>query len=411
MGAPFSPLRQRSSRGRGSDSRSHNLGMALRCVAAGSGAISRAGIAASTGLHRSTASSLVDELISGGLVRELGVGLRQGVGRPPTTLALTTQGPAGLGIEVDGSRVTLCAVDLTGAVRYRRTVEEDELRETGKDLLGAVVHLAEEAVGTLSDGGLVVCGTGVAVTGLGDRAARRAARSAALVRTGHRLGEELRHHSPHRDVLVDHEANFAARSEDSFLRGEESYLYVSGRAGMGVGLVLRGRPYRGRQGWRCEIGHQTVDRNGPVCSCGRRGCLEQYAGQEAILRSVGIPTRGSGDQVGSRGAVPLALERAREADARVQDALRRAGAALGQVLAGCVTFLEVDRVVLGGIHRELAPWIAPEVTKAVAGRFSGGHWDPPAVEAARHGAGAAALGAARSGVHGVLCDPAAWLAR
>ena len=69
-----------------------------------------------------------------------------------------------------------------------------------------------------------------------------------------------------------------------------SFLYVSGEIGVGAGIVLDGRIFRGGHGWGGEIGHLPVDPDGPPCRCGSRGCLEQYAGREAVLRAADLPS-------------------------------------------------------------------------------------------------------------------------
>ena len=99
--------------------RRHNLALVLHEVAAGE-PVSRAGVAARTGLTRGTVSSLVEELLADGLLTELAA-TRGGTGRPANPLQLNRSGPAGLGLEIGVDHVGACVVDLTGAVRARRT--------------------------------------------------------------------------------------------------------------------------------------------------------------------------------------------------------------------------------------------------------------------------------------------------
>ncbi|MFD1533498.1 MarR family transcriptional regulator, partial [Pseudonocardia aurantiaca] len=103
--------------------RRHNLALVLREVA-GPEPVSRAAVAARTGLTRGTVSSLVEELIAAGLVTELAAP-RGGTGRPASPLRLDPTGPAGLGVEIGVDAVAACVVDLTGSVRARRSVPSD----------------------------------------------------------------------------------------------------------------------------------------------------------------------------------------------------------------------------------------------------------------------------------------------
>jgi len=401
-----SSLTTRTNPARPGNLRGHNLGLALRCVASASGEISRAGISTSTGLNRSTASSLVDELVSGGLVRELGATARAGMGRPPTVLALASDGPAGLGLDINVDYVSACLVDLGGTVRYQHVVEQDQRGHTPQQVL---TRLAESTLAAVAASGLTLFGTAVAVPGLINRASGTVAMAPNLGWHDLDLAEVLRQ-TFGEHVTLDNEANYAALSEDELLRSDQSFLYVNGQVGVGGGLVLNGEPYRGRHGWSGEIGHQTVDRDGPVCGCGQRGCLEQYAGYEAILRAAGLGG-GPGPGFGLRSTAGLIRDRADGGDQRTIDALTTVGATLGVVLADCLNLLDLDRVVLGGIYRELSPWIVPEVEREVAARFIGADWARPAIGTAGHGAEAPALGAARSVVRDILNDPVPWLSR
>ncbi|MBO0871559.1 MAG: MarR family transcriptional regulator, partial [Micromonosporaceae bacterium] len=108
--------------------REHNLALVLRRVATSTGgdAASRADVAAATGLTRATVSSLVDELVRGGLVEELEPAAPGGVGRPATGLRLAGTGPAGLGLEVNVDYLAAVVVDLTGSVRHRAMHRADQ---------------------------------------------------------------------------------------------------------------------------------------------------------------------------------------------------------------------------------------------------------------------------------------------
>ncbi|MFE0427248.1 ROK family protein, partial [Streptomyces sp. NPDC058953] len=91
-------------------------------------------------------------------------------------------------------------------------------------------------------------------------------------------------------VRAENEANLAALAELWFggLGDARTFLYLSGEIGVGGALVLGGELLRGAHGFAGEIGHAVVAPDGPECRCGSRGCLEQYAGQSALLRAAGL---------------------------------------------------------------------------------------------------------------------------
>jgi predicted NBD/HSP70 family sugar kinase len=201
-------------------------------------------------------------------------------------------------------------------------------------------------------------------------------------------------------LTVDNEANLAALGElHAGPAGPASFLYVSGEIGIGAGIVLHGALFRGARGWSGELGHVAVRPDGPACRCGAQGCLEQYAGQEAILRAAAVG--GTDDlRAGAEAGNPAVLA-----------ALASAGTALGVAVAGVVNLLDVEEVVLGGIYAPLAPWLCPAVAAEIHHRVLTDAWSPVDVRSSVLGGDAAVVGAAGSIVRTIRNHPARWLAR
>lgn len=206
----------------------------------------------------------------------------------------------------------------------------------------------------------------------------------------------------------ENEANLAALAELWFggLERIRSFLYLTGEIGVGGALVINGELLRGAHGFAGEIGHVVVDSEGPQCRCGSRGCLEQYAGQAALLRAAGIEETGSGVGIAE-------LERRiRAGDERAVAAVAGAGRMLGRVLSGAVNLLDPDAVVLGGIYRNLMPWLSPPVDRELTDRVVSGLWSPGSGRLrASSVAGDAARGAAALVMTDVLADPVAYAGR
>lgn len=159
-------------------------------------------------------------------------------------------------------------------------------------------------------------------------------------------------------VYMDNDANLAALGEYRYGagRGAGDMVYLTVSTGVGGGLILGGRVYRGAGGGAGEAGHITVAEDGPVCRCGNRGCLEALASGTAMARraralvdegrGAGILAAAGGDP-GNISAAVVARS-ARAGDAAALEIMRDAGRYLGIAVAGLVNLLNPAAVVLGG---------------------------------------------------------------
>jgi predicted NBD/HSP70 family sugar kinase len=148
-------------------------------------------------------------------------------------------------------------------------------------------------------------------------------------------------------VELENDANVGALGEKVFgaARGVDDLVYVRVSAGIGAGLILGGRPYRGFGGVAGEIGHVLADPAGPICRCGNRGCLEAVASPPAVAA---LLERSTGEPVGVRRLLELLEAGDRDARRAVGDA----GEAVGRALSMLVNVLNPELVVVGG---DLAP--------------------------------------------------------
>lgn len=387
--------------------RRRNLALVMRAVAE-HGEVSRAAVAAEVGLTRATVSTLVDELLAAGLLVELGTQRPGTVGRPGTALALNDTGPAGLGAEVGVDHLAAVAVDLRGTVRARARVEADNRGRPAPEVLRELAALVGGVRQEARAAGLSAAGLTLAVPGL-------VGRDRQVVMRAPNLGWEDVDAAGWFDraggdclagaripVTVENEANLGALAE-LWLGGHEGvtdFVHVSAEIGIGAALVVDGRLFRGARGFAGELGHVPVHPTGPRCSCGARGCLEQYAGEEAVLRAAGIaPERPDALKALQAAAV--------EGDPAALKALAAAGQAFGIALSGAVNLLDPQAVVLGGTLASLAPWLRSAVERELGRRVTDRQWRADAVRVSRLGREGVLLGAAYSVVRSVLDDPQA----
>ncbi|WP_333777095.1 ROK family transcriptional regulator [Streptomyces sp. IBSBF 3136] len=372
--------------------RRRNLARVMHAVSA-QGPLSRAAVSAHIGLTRAAVSTLVDELIRWGLLEELGPERPGRVGRPGSALAVSARGPAGIGAEIGVDHLAVCAVDLRGTVRARAVRQGANRGRAPQPVVEELTALVRRVLAEADREGLWPAGLAVAVPGLVARDGRTVVRAPNLDWNDADLGPLLPGGIP---VAVDNEANYGALAE--LWLGTDTprdFLHVSAEIGIGAAVVVDGQVLRGTRGFAGELGHVPVHPDGPACPCGGRGCLEQYAGEEAVLRAAGLEPHE--DLVG------LLAARAEEGDEAVRRALRDAGTALGIALTGAVNLLDPETVVLGGALAGLSPWLLPSLSDELTGRTAG-----PACSVSVSGLGPEGplLGAAHSVVRAVLDDPA-----
>ena len=171
-------------------------------------------------------------------------------------------------------------------------------------------------------------------------------------------------------VAVDNDANVAALGEHRFGagRGGDDLLYVTVSTGVGGGWILGGRPWRGHEGMAGEIGHTVADPAGPLCLCGKRGCVERLASGPYMAADYAQGRGGAAEQ-GRENPGPTGrdvAERAAAGDERARAILLRGAWALGVGIGNAANLIDPQRVILGGgVTKSGAAWWA-EVRRAAA---------------------------------------------
>lgn len=384
--------------------RRSNLSLVARRIAE-AGSLSRAQVAKSTGLNKTTVSSLVAELIERGVLAESGLADGGGVGRPAQILELDDSRLAALGLEINVDYLAVCVCDLRGAVRYRNAVGHDNRESTPALAFGMLAELVAAALAECDALGLTPIGAGISVPGTVEAGTGRLIHAPNLGWDQLDVATCLRDAlgDPPFSVEVGNDANLAALGEleSGALRGIRHGLLLYGNVGIGGAVIVDGAIFPGSEGFAGEIGHMPVRPfDGESCRCGGRGCLETVAGQEAIARRVGIP--GVRDETSSPAL--LVAERALAGDPAALRALDEVAEFLGTSIAAAVSLVNPQRVVLAGALGTLAPWLLPGARAAVAQRTMVA---PTVLEivGSELGSESAIRGGAALVLHNVLSDP------
>jgi N-acetylglucosamine repressor len=301
------------------------------------GAISRTDIAALSNLSLPTISGITAELIESGLIYEREAGVSTG-GRRPVLLALNNKAGYVVGVKVTENAVIGALTDLEATVVARHTTPLTG--QTPEDVVAAVTSTVD-ALCAMS-GKVTLLGVGVGMAGVINR-------QRALVHYATYFGwrdvalADLLEQSLHVPIVLDNDVNALTAAEQWFGagRGINDFLVVSIGRGVGLGMVLDGKLYRGTAGGAGEFGHTTVVPDGPLCACGKRGCLEAIISDPAVTQRVSL-------LVGTHMTITAAVSLALQGDAVVQSIFAAAGRTLGMAVANLVNILNPALIILGG---------------------------------------------------------------
>jgi predicted NBD/HSP70 family sugar kinase len=349
---------------------------------------SRAALAESLQLTKSTVSALVKELIAEGWLLEREVVATGELGRRPTPLFVDPGRLVLLGAELGVDGVNVVATSLTGDVLARARSPLDAGRDPHLALVRAA-KLLLQLHARLDTPAQQVIGIGVGLPGGVDETRGHLHFAHNLgwrdLPAGRLLAEHLRGTALQgAPLFVQNDADVAALGELEF--GTDStpdpLIYLSLGLGVGAGVIVEDRLLTGAHGLAGEVGHTTLDVDGPRCSCGRRGCAEAMIGFRAML------------PVGEPGGLGDVQRRLRERQPGAVDAVASAGRYLGMLLGNLGAAFDPGRIVLGGAAVELGPPFLEAAFHALESLAGDAGVAPPTVTVSRFGTDAVAVGAA-----------------
>jgi len=377
--------------------RGSNLSTVLGIVH-GDGPTSRSELTRLTGLNRSTIAALVGELVERGLVVENEPVSANRVGRPSPVVSASPDVVAfAVNPEIDA--VTVGRVGLDGVVQ-RRVRHETEGVPTAVEAAEVAARLVRELAAEVP--GARVVGVGAAVPGLVHS-------EGGLVRLAPHLGwvdepfARLLSDAVQLPAWAANDASTAVVAEGLFGAGAgaRDLVFLNGGAsGVGGGVVVDGRPLRGRDGFAGEIGHTLVESAGTVCHCGAVGCLETEVGQSALLAVTGL-TRGQADELDAALATALA-----EGDADVRREVERQVDYVAVALRNVLNAFNPSVIVLGGFLGSLLAAAPDRLLDRVTAQALPGPRDGVDVRRAALGADRLMIGAAELAFADLLADPA-----
>ena len=302
------------------------------------GGLTQVELSGVTGLSPATVSNIVKEL-SGAGVLHTSPTTQSGRRARQVTLAHALGLVVGVHFSTRHMRIALADVAHTVVAEHHLPLAKDHRADNELDRTALLIA---DMLDTLQASMSEVLAVGIALTAPVDRATGTTARSGILRGWDGIPVAEVMQRRLKRSVFVDNAANLAALAELRMgaSRGKQDSIYIDIGDGIGAGLIINGRIFRGHNGSAGEFGHTTIVENGPLCRCGNRGCLEAIAGGYAILEGL----------KSTHGNLKLndVVTKAMSGDPGAIRAIADAGKHIGIAAANLSNLVDPERLVVGG---------------------------------------------------------------
>ena len=332
--------------------------------------VSRADLAEEMGLTRAAVTVIVNDLITNGIILET-ESRTTSSGRPPVVLEINPKRGLVAAIDMGATHLSVALGDFSA-----RILEETEIafridsgpEECIRDA-NRILHQLLQKRG-LSTNDLAGVGVGVPGPVVADLGTVMAP---PIMPGWDRYPIRATFESQWGTVVtLNNDAELGALGEWAYGagRGEKNLAFIKVGSGIGAGLIINQQIYGGTTGSAGEIGHLTIEENGPLCACGNHGCLEAFAGGNAIaLQARKLVTSGkrtllselNTDSITARDVV----EAARRGDWGAQEILKRSGTFIGIAIAGLINLINPSIVIIGGGVAQVGDLLTGPIRQAV----------------------------------------------
>ena len=336
-----------------------------------SAGVSRHVLAERLDYSKSKANALVAALLDEGLLDEVGLQNSSG-GRRAETLQLSASLGVLIGANLGATSMQLAILkpDLTVLARHTEAID---VRQGPGVVLARMRVLMRELLARCALGARQVIAVGIGVPGPVDFESGQLVNPPLMPDWGGFSIRDYLREDYAAPVFVDNDVNLMALGELWRLqRSLQNFLVIKIGTGIGCGIVCHGEVYRGANGSAGDVGHICVDRSGPLCHCGNRGCVEAMAGAQAISRmAVDAANAGHSPMLAGRLLAQGALtaedvaQASRAGDVAANAIIQRAGNLVGEMLASVVNFFNPSNVFIAGRIASMGPLFLASVRQSV----------------------------------------------
>lgn len=322
-----------------------------------SGSVGRADIARKTGLSPAAVTGITAELIKDGLILEEMFGDSSG-GRPPILLAINPKGGYVIGIKLMETKVFGALTDLeANVVSTKEVMLESKGSNTVVEAICQLVNIFITSE-SIPEGKLL--GVGIGLAGVMNHEEGIVLNSPYFGWENLPLGKFISD-CLHVPVYMDNDVNTLTVAENLFGigQGEKDFITITLGRGMGLGIMINNKVYRGASGGAGELGHIVLNPDGPVCSCGKRGCFEAYVSEPALVAQ---GQSEFGDQIKNLDDL---IELANSGNPQAVQIFSTAGERIGSQIANLINVLSPGLIIIGGEGTRIGDLIFDPVQVAI----------------------------------------------
>jgi len=314
--------------------------------------ISRTDLSRATGLSQASLTGITADLIREGLIEEKQSGAYEG-GRRPTLLAIRPDGVHVIGINMAMHEIRVVIVNFQAEVQASHTALLENDYYSPEKIVSITAQAIQACMWEANFSKDQISGAGVGIPGPVDS-------STGIIRFLPNYGwknvpfQKMLQGKINHPVFIDNSSNNLATGEYWYGSGKgiDNFLVITLENGVGAGMMLNGQLVRGHLGIASEFGHICADQEGPLCRCGRKGCIEAFVGNNSMLRDAReLIQQGKWSQADIRPEDIHFNEVINElavGNTALEAIYRKAGEILGVGIYNMITMLDPERVIITG---------------------------------------------------------------
>lgn len=369
---------------------------------------SRAKLAMETGLKQATITNIIGDLINWGLVYETGI-IEGDKGRRSIGIALDNAAYKVIGIRLTRKYVSIGLFDIGGTLyssrqaRIETSAGSDAAVKKMKDMIAETLKEAENDK---------VIGIGMGIPGPFFRREGRIVLMTEFPGWEHvGILEEIQS-AFSLPVYIEHDANCAAIAEwwyGPHHRDDGTMIYIAAGQGIGAGIVIDGKLYRGSLGIAGEIGHTSIDYNGPLCECGNRGCLEMYCSSLALSHYIDSIKADYPDSLLKAQTSSAVFAAAMQGDTLALKVIERISMFLGIGITNLVNSFNPDVVIIGDDLKDMGDLLLKGVCSTVKDRTLNSIYNELKIELCSFEGDPVLVGASALALNRILENPSTFM--